>query len=189
MIDYYKSIMKALEIMNGTVHFSNHLGSLFSWHFGSELKIKTSLIIFGAFLSLIFVLLFNRCYALISENLEHLKVAYLMYILSLSILTLLFNDPSPDYRLIILVPFLIVLPNIIQLFTANKIVLIYLSISVFCLSIVLSWSIYYLPSGFPVTSPFRALLLFVLLALIGIFLIHGYLFKTSFSRLVVNCYN
>lgn len=166
LADYQLSIIKALEIMNGTIHFSNHFGSIFHYHFGGRHLSKVLLLIFGGILSIIMLLIFNRKDFFNSLSVDNKKIVFLLYILLLSLLVLLFNDPSPDYRLVILIPFLIILPNILPKIGGNKINSCIIFSVAILLSIVLSWSVYYLPSGFPISSPFRALLLFICLCLI-----------------------
>lgn len=161
LTDYRDSIFKALEIMNGTIHFSNHLGAVFQWYSGGNQIFKFVLLALGGFLSILTLAVFNRKVFFKSLSFENKKIIFLLYIMLISFLVLLFNDPSPDYRLIILIPYLIILPNILQNIGGRELNTFIIYFLAIFLSIILSWSVYYLKSGFPITSPMRAVLLFI----------------------------
>ncbi len=159
--DYLKCFDKALELMRGTVHFSNNASVILRYTFLKlHLDIESyHLRIFLLFIASYFVVTTLYIGGLICRIKNN--YCYMLFTYHMLIGTCMLNDPSPDYRLVV---FLSLIPILIHMVSDNRIQLnsklFRIDTVVILGAALISWLGIYSKSGFPLSSVMRAILLF-----------------------------
>lgn len=168
--DYIASIEGTYKIVSGVSHFSHNLtsgirpfveGSKF-FHTTMEV-VNRYVVLFGAIYSFA-TLVFCFCLRRKIEDFHNKVNLDILIFIHIIICLLLFNNPSPDYRLVVLLPalaaILVFWENVKASLQSEYFrVRSYILIIVFAFSVVASWTGFYMPSGFAISSSLRAWLL------------------------------
>lgn len=164
--DYVTSIKGAYKILVGVSAFShNFANGVRPFIEGPNVTVETivrGVFLFGAVYSCATLAL---CFYLRkkAEGINKANCDILIFI-HIIICVLLFNHPSPDYRLVVLLP---ALAAILVFWEKSKAILrqeyfrvrSHVLIIVFAFSVSASWANFYMPSGFSIFAPVRAWLL------------------------------
>ncbi|MBV5328695.1 MAG: hypothetical protein JZU65_13875, partial [Chlorobium sp.] len=165
--DYTASIKNAYEILMGVSAFSHNLTNgvrpFFEGHFATIEIINKYMLLFGAFYSISTLVFCSFLRRKVENHFNKSNIDIIIFT-HIIICILLFNHPSPDYRLVVLLPSLaaiIVFLEYCKTYLQNEYSRVrwYILTVIFVFAVVVSWTNFYALNGFPVFVPVRAWLL------------------------------